>query len=88
MDYKILKNEKDELIIEFETLDLTVPDFIANYLLNNPNVKFAGVQKNHPEIDKPKLVIKTNGSKSAAELLKASIKDLKSELSEFKGKFN
>jgi DNA-directed RNA polymerase subunit L len=71
MKINVLKNESNELILEFETGDVTIPDLLANHLLQNEDVEFAGVSKDHPEIGKPKLVIKTNKKKVIPLLLKA-----------------
>ena len=69
----ILKDETNELIIEFETQDLTIPDLIASQLLENDDVEFAGVAKEHPEVGKPRLVLKTNKKKAKDTFLKALI---------------
>jgi DNA-directed RNA polymerase subunit L len=73
MKMNILKDETNELIIEFETQDLTIPDLIASQLLENDDVEFAGVAKEHPEVGKPRLVLKTNKKKAKDTFLKALI---------------
>ncbi|MGC8687544.1 MAG: RpoL/Rpb11 RNA polymerase subunit family protein [Candidatus Micrarchaeia archaeon] len=89
MDIKIIKNESNEIWLEFQESDLTIPDLIASTLLENGRVDFAGVRKDHPEIGKPVLVIKAKKNASE-ELLKSiqeleeSIKDLESQLSKKK----
>jgi DNA-directed RNA polymerase subunit L len=82
---KVLKDESKELMIEFETKDLTIPDLIANELLNNDSTEFAGVSKDHPETGNATLVLKSKKS-AKGELLKAierideQFSDLKSQL--------
>jgi DNA-directed RNA polymerase subunit L len=87
MDIKVIKNESKELMIEFETKDLTIPDLLAHELLNDADVTFAGVAKDHPEVGKPLLVVKTGKKKavdavtSAIERMSDSLKEMKSGIS-------
>lgn len=90
MEIKVLKNESKELVIEFESSDLTFPDLLAHELLNDSDVSFAGVSKDHPEVGKPTLVIKTS-KKSASSALDGAmdrigknVKELKSGVSKKK----
>jgi DNA-directed RNA polymerase subunit L len=89
MKINIKKDEGKELDIEFEAPDLTVPDMIAKELLTNDSVEFAGVLKDHPEVGKPLLVIKSKKSPKS-DLLKAlssideNFADLKSQISKAK----
>lgn len=69
MKINVKKDESKELNIEFETNDITIPDMIANELLANDDVEFAGVSKDHPEVGKPVLIIKSKNAKK--DLLKA-----------------
>lgn len=71
MKTHIMKNEGNELVIEFETDDYTIPDLIASQLLEDDDVEFAGVAKDHPEVGKPRLVVKTGKKKPAVALSKA-----------------
>jgi DNA-directed RNA polymerase subunit L len=87
MEFKVLKNEKNELEIEFESPDLTFPDLVANTLLENDDVSFAGVKKDHPEIGKPHLIIKTK-SKKADTVLKETLDSLNLDLSKLKKLIN
>ena len=70
MKIKVLKDETKELMIEFETKDLTIPDLIANELVNEEDTEFAGVSKDHPETGNAVLVLKSKKT-AKAELLKA-----------------
>ncbi len=69
MKLNLIKEEDKELAIEFETSDFTIPDLIADELLEDSNVEFAGVSKDHPETGKPILVIR--GKKPKAALMDA-----------------
>ena len=59
---KVIKDEAKELQLEFESGDLTIPDLLAAELRDNEGVEFAGVAKDHPEVGKPLLVIKSKRS--------------------------
>lgn len=86
MDYKILKDDENELMVEFNSPDLTIPDLVANTALEDSKVTFAGVYKEHPDVGNPQLVIKTKGEKAAEAFKRAlnkiesSIKDMKKQL--------
>jgi DNA-directed RNA polymerase subunit L len=89
MKIEIKKDEGKELDIEFDTPDLTIPDLIANELLTSDSVEFAGVSKDHPEVGKPLLVVKSKKS-AKSDLLKAlqsideQFAELKTQLSKKK----
>jgi DNA-directed RNA polymerase subunit L len=82
---KVLKDESKELMIEFDTKDLTIPDLIANELLKEDDTEFAGVSKDHPETGNAVLVLKSK-KQAKSELLKAigriddNIEELKGQL--------
>ena len=89
MKINVKKDEGKELNIEFENPDLTVPDMISKELLTNDSVEFAGVLKDHPEVGKPLLVVKSKKS-AKSDLIKAlnsideNFTDLKSQISKSK----
>ncbi len=89
MKINVKKDEGKELQIEFEAPDLTVPDMIAKELLTSDSVEFAGVLKDHPEVGKPLLVVKSKKS-AKSDLVKAlgnideAFTDLKSQISKTK----
>ncbi len=83
MDMKVLKNESKELMIEFGDGDLTFPDLLAHELMGDSDVTFAGVTKDHPEVGKPVLVIKT-GKKGASAALESAIERVEGNVKELK----
>ncbi|MCL4363325.1 hypothetical protein M1439_02660 [Candidatus Marsarchaeota archaeon] len=87
MELQIIKNENKELMIEFQSGDLTMPDLIASELLNNPDVEFAGVKKDHPEVGKPILVVKTN-KKKAMEAVEKALENIDEQFAEIKKALN
>ncbi|MGI0100102.1 MAG: RpoL/Rpb11 RNA polymerase subunit family protein [Candidatus Micrarchaeaceae archaeon] len=70
MKIKVLKDESKELMIEFDTKDLTIPDLIASELVDEDDTEFAGVSKDHPETGNVVLVLKSK-KQAKSELLKA-----------------
>jgi DNA-directed RNA polymerase subunit L len=86
---KVLKDESKELMVEFETKDLTIPDLIASELLSEEDVDFAGVSKDHPETGNVVLVVKSKKN-AKSELLKAigrideSFAEIKTQISKKK----
>ncbi len=71
MKINIIKEESDHLEIEFETKDFTIPDLIASQLRKSHDVELAGGSKDHPDIGKPVLIIRTGKKKAKDALLKA-----------------
>ncbi len=82
MKLNLIKNEDKELAIEFDTSDFTIPDLLADELLDDPNVEFAGVSKDHPETGKPILVVR--GKKNPKASLMAAIEELEKSFGELK----
>jgi DNA-directed RNA polymerase subunit L len=83
MKMNVLKDEGNEMSIEFDTDDVTVPDLIAAQMLKNPDVEFAGVEKEHPEVGHPKLLIKT-GKKKPKDALAKALEEIEEQLEEIK----
>ncbi len=83
----VIKNESKELILEFDDGDTTIPDLIAAELQKNSDVSFTGVRKDHPEIGKPQLIIKTE-KKKASEALNKALEALDEWISEVKKGIN
>lgn len=71
MKMTVIKNESNELIVEFDTKDTTIPDLIASQLLQNESVEFAGVSKEHPEVGTARLALKTEKKKASTVFAKA-----------------
>lgn len=82
MKINLIRNESKELAIEFETTEFTIPDLLADELLEDPNVEFAGASKDHPETGKPVLVIR--GKKDPRASLLAAIGRIDDNLAKLK----
>ncbi|MGC8730338.1 MAG: RpoL/Rpb11 RNA polymerase subunit family protein [Candidatus Micrarchaeia archaeon] len=78
MEINVIKNEPEELNLEFKTTDTTIPDLLAAELLKQKSVSFAGVVKDHPVFSNSVLVVK---AKDAQQALLKAIENLKKEFS-------
>lgn len=57
MKINVLKDEKQELVVAFETNDFTIPDAIADELLEDSSVEYAGATKEYRSVSNPTLKI-------------------------------
>jgi DNA-directed RNA polymerase subunit L len=87
MKASLIKNENNELILEFDSKDLTIPELIAGRLINNENVKFASAVLEHPDVEKSRLVLKTE-KKKAIDVLGKSLAELEEDLSDLKAQLS
>lgn len=84
MEIKILKNEKEEIELELETL--TIAEILRVYLNKDSAVTFAAWKREHPT-KKPILLVKTKGKaakKAIDDAVSAITKDLDKVEAEFK----
>ena len=87
MKMNVIKNESNELVVEFDTSDFTIPDLLASQLLENDDVEFAGVAKDHPEVGKPRLTLKT-GKKKAVTVFSKALEEVDENLAELRTQLN
>jgi len=76
MELNILKNNKDELEVEFE--NLTISEILRVYLNKDDDVIFVAWKRDHPT-KKPVLLVKTKGKsakKAVDDAISAITKDL------------
>ena len=84
MEMNILRNEKEEL--ELETDSLTMVEILRVYLNKDSAVTFAAWKREHPT-KKPILLVKTKGKsakKAVEEAVSEIVKDLDKVEDEFK----
>lgn len=85
MEVNFVEDEAKSLVIEFVGADRSLPDMIKSKLLENKDVDFVGVVKEHPEIARPKIIVKSSKTArtivaKAVEELQDDVKDLASSL--------
>ena len=84
MEINVLKNEKDELEVELDSL--TIAEILRVYLNKDSDVTFAAWKREHPT-KKPVLLVKTKGKsakKAIDEAVSAITKDLEKIEVDFK----
>lgn len=84
MEIKVLKNEKNEL--ELETDSLTIAEILRVYLNKDSSVTFAAWKREHPT-KSPVMLVKTKGKtakKAVADAVAEVEKDLAKAEDEFK----
>lgn len=85
MELNVTEDGKKGLIIEFSDADRGIAELIKGKLSNSKDVEFVGVVKEHFEVSKPKLIIKSSKNArslvlKAAEELEDELKDLASQI--------
>jgi len=83
MEVKVLKEEKDALLIELVGESETFANLLREELWNVKGVIEAAYIREHPELSQPKLWIKTEGI-NPREALKIAIDNLIKKFSELK----
>lgn len=84
MEVKIIKNEKDEIEVEFDSV--TITEILKVYLNKDSNVEFAVWKREHPT-ENPILSVKTKGKtakKAINDAVSAITKDIDKTVSDFK----
>ncbi|MGC8548019.1 MAG: RpoL/Rpb11 RNA polymerase subunit family protein [Candidatus Micrarchaeia archaeon] len=82
MPISIIEDTPKSLVIEFQGIDRGVAEAIADKLQNAEGIDFAGVEKEHPEIGNPRLVVKA--SKNPKALVSKAIDELLEEVEQLK----
>ncbi len=80
MKLNITEDAKKGMTLEFIDADRGIADLIKGKLMENKDIEFVGVVKEHFEVSNPKLVIKT--SKNARSLVQKAIEELEDDLKE------
>ncbi|MCK5149575.1 hypothetical protein KAJ87_01470 [Candidatus Pacearchaeota archaeon] len=83
MELNILKNSKDEIEVEFESL--TIVEILKVYLNKDSSVTFAAWKRKHPT-EKPILLVKTKG-KTAKKAINDAISSITKELDNLESDF-
>lgn len=78
MKLTVIKDEGKELIVDFDTKDFTIPDMIADQLIEDGSVEYAGVMKQYRETSSPRLMIT---AKKPKESLAKAIEELEEKFS-------
>ena len=77
-DVKVEMKEKHHVEITFVDEDIALVHMIRKLLIENDDVAFAAVLKEHPEVGHPKLIVKVKKGNPLALVAKAAGKVAKS----------
>ena len=80
MKLNIIEDEPKSLVVELIDADRGIAEMIKDRLLDSKDVDFVTVMKDHPEVGKPRLVVKS--SKNAKGLVLKALDALDEEIKE------
>jgi DNA-directed RNA polymerase subunit L len=80
MKAEVLKEDKDMIKIKFANEDATFANALKDELWNTKGVDIVTLDKRHPLVGKPELVVQ---GKEPKKLLKLAAQDLKKKVEEF-----
>jgi DNA-directed RNA polymerase subunit L len=78
MKLNFVEDDAKSVVIEFIDADRSVPEMIKSKLIDNKDVEFVGVVKEHPEINRPKLIVKS--TKNARTLILKAVEELQDDM--------
>ncbi len=78
MEVKITQDDGKTLAIEFEGIDRSVAELIRAKLFEM-GIEFASVELDHPQVGKPRLVVK---DKNAKQAVKKAVESIRKEVDE------
>ncbi len=81
MKLNFVEDETKSVVIEFVDADRSLPEMIKSKLIDNKDVEFVGVVKEHPEIARPKLILKSS-KKNARTLIIKAVEELQDDVKE------
>ncbi len=80
MKLNFVEDDAKSLILEFVDVDRSLPEMIKSKLLDNKDVEFVGVVKERPDINTPKLIVKS--SKNARTIVLKAVESLQDDIKE------
>jgi len=86
MKLEKVTNEKNELEFYIDNERHTLPNLLKEKLSKDADVEFCAYKLDHPLEKKAKIIVKTKG-KSAKKAVEDAIKEIQTELDDFKKAF-
>ncbi len=80
MKLNFVEDDAKSMVVEFIDTDRSLPEMIKSKLLDNKDVDFVGVVKERPDINTPKLIVKS--SKNARTLVLKAVESLQEDIKE------
>jgi len=87
MEINIIEEEKKKMIFEIRGEGHTLSNLLEKELWKDEDVKAAGYNVAHPLIGIPKMVVETNGKKTAREAVEDAVKRVKKQNPDFQKAF-
>ncbi len=84
MEVKIVKEEKNKMIIELPKEGHTFLNALKEELWNDKHVKVSGYRIDHPLVGIPRLIVETDGKETPKKALIAAAERLKKQGKKFK----
>jgi len=82
MEYAVLKEDKDEIQVEFSEANHGFLNMIKEAIWKESGVELASFRMEHPEVSKPVFVLKTKG-KEAKKVWNSALDSISSDLDKF-----
>ncbi len=80
MKLNVVESDAKSIIIEFEEADRGIAELIKDKILENKDIEFAGVVKEHPQVGNPRLIVKAE--KNARGIVLKAVESLQDDLKE------
>jgi DNA-directed RNA polymerase subunit L len=77
MNINIIEDKKNRFVFEVDGMGHTFLNILKNELNNDSHIKVATYNIKHPEINKPKFIVETNGDESPKSALTGAVSRLK-----------
>ncbi len=84
MKLNIAEDGANSIVIEFVDMDRSLPEMIKSKLIGSEEVKFVGVVKERPDVNTPKLIVKS--SKNARTIVLKAVEELQDDIKELSSK--
>ncbi len=84
MKLNIAEDGANSIVIEFVDMDRSLPEMIKSKLIGSKEVTFVGVVKERPDVNTPKLIVKS--SKNARSLVLKAVEELQDDIKELSSK--
>lgn len=84
MELKVLKDEKEKLVLQLNNENATIAAAIKNELWNDPKIKVATLTKKHPLVGKPEIIVEGSNPKG---MIKEAVKRIQKNIDKLKKDF-
>lgn len=79
MEIKVLEEKKNRLVFEIDGMGHTFINILKNEMWQDSHVKVATYSIRHPIINKPKIIVETDGDESPRSAITSAVSRLKKQ---------